>query len=91
MNQLQVILPPDQTEQIATYVHTTIMKAIEEVRNEVGLDKKFLKKGAMARWCGVSHSTFTSWCERGLPVIMLDGVQLYSKDQITNWLEQQAI
>lgn len=89
--QLTVILPEELNEQLKAQVHTTIMKAIEEARHDVGLDKQFLKKGAAIKWCGVSHTTFTTWVERGMPSILLDGVQLYSKDQMSEWLKAQAI
>lgn len=91
MSQLTVILPDELNEQLKAQVHTTIMKAIEEARYDAGIDKRFLKKGDATRWVGVSPKTFNTWVERGLPAILIDGVQLFSKDQISEWLKQQAI
>ncbi|WP_050571797.1 helix-turn-helix domain-containing protein [Bacillus cereus] len=89
--QLQVILSDELNEQLKAEVHSTIMQAVESAKREAGFDKRFLKKVEMAKWCGVSYKTFNEWCNRGLPTILLDGVTLYSKDQVSNWLEEQSI
>lgn len=91
MSQLTVILPEEQTEQIMLQVHNIINKAIEDARNAAGLDKPFLKQTHMIQYLGISYKTFKLWKARGLPVIMLDGVELYSKDQVKAWLESQSL
>ncbi|PEN96243.1 hypothetical protein CN553_14825 [Bacillus cereus] len=88
---LKVILPDELNEQLKAEIHSIILQAVESAKCEAGLDKRFLKKVEMAKWCGVSYKTFNEWCNRGLPTILIDGVILYSKEQVSRWLEEQSI
>lgn len=88
MNNLKVMLSDEQGKALKQYIFQLTQESIEEARRSAGLDKPFLKQKYMAEWLGVSVNTLKSWQAQGLPSILLDGIVLYSKDEVSKWVLQ---
>lgn len=88
MNNLQVMLNEEQSNSLKQYIFQITQESIEEARRAAGMDKPFLKQKYMAEWLGISVNTLKAWVAQGLPTITLDGVVMYSKDEVTKWVLQ---
>lgn len=86
MNGLQVMLTDEQAASLRIYIFETAKEAISEAKEVAGLDKVFLKKGEMAKWLGISYNTLSKLEREGLPSIKIDGLQLYSKEEVKAYL-----
>ena len=76
----------DQTGSLKKYIYSLLMNVINEVRRHAGIDKPFLKQKHMAVWLDVSVVTLIKWERNGLPTIHIEGVKLYSKDEVSKWV-----
>jgi len=88
MSSIQVSLSDEQTESLKDYIFTITKESIEQAQNNAKLDKKFLKQKYAAEWLGISVNKLKDLEKQGLPTIIIDGLKLYSKDDISNWILQ---
>ena len=42
----------------------------------------------LTRWLDVSTTTIVKWQREGMPHIVIDGVTLYNKHKVTEWLQK---
>ncbi|WP_081313986.1 hypothetical protein [Brochothrix thermosphacta] len=83
---MEVMLNEEQTAHLKQYIYTVATSGIEEARRHTGLDKPFLKQKQMAVWLDVSVVTLNKWERNGLPTIHIEGIKLYSKDEVSKWV-----
>ena len=83
---MEVLLNEAQASELKQYVFNIASEGIAEARKAANLDQPFLKQKYAAQWVGVSVNTFKNWEAQGMPCIIIDGVTLYSKKEISNWL-----
>lgn len=88
MNSMEVMLNEVQTAELKKYIFELTRESIELAQKNAGLDKPFLKQKFMAEFLGISVNTLKDWQKQGLPAIVLDGVILYSKEEVTKWILQ---
>lgn len=87
MNNIQVMLSEEQTESLKMFVFDLTKEAISEAKHMAGMDKPFLKQGEMAKWLGISVNTLKKLeVQEGLPSVTIDGLKLYSKEEVTKFL-----
>lgn len=89
MNNIQVMLSEEQSAELKKYIFQITMESIEQAQRNAGLDKPFLKQKYMAEYLGISVNTLKDWQRKGLPTIVVDGVVMYSKEEVSKWLLQQ--
>ncbi|MCV3315837.1 hypothetical protein NVV78_07770 [Pediococcus ethanolidurans] len=85
--ELQVTLPPEYDEHLKQEVMSTITEAVNEVRQQTGIDSPWLSsKQATAKWLGVSVETLNALILQGMPIHQQTGKNFFSKAEITQYL-----
>lgn len=83
---MEVLLNADQAGELKQYIFNITSEGIAEARKAANLDQPFLKQKYAAQWIGISVNTLKKWEAQGMPVIIMDGLTLYSKKEINEWL-----
>lgn len=86
MSNVQVLLSEEQSTELKKYIFELTRESIEQAQKNAGLDKPFLKQKYMAEWLGISRNTLMKLEIEGLPSITLDGLKLYSKEEVSKWI-----
>lgn len=87
--QMQVILPDKQVQQIQLLLAELIKKEIENRLNNSNLDSPFLNKQQTCHYLGISNNTLDSWIKKGLPYIRVGKTIRFDKAEINRWLQNQ--
>mgnify|MGYP000539763981 FL=1 len=87
--QMQVILPDEQVQQIQLLLAELIKKEIENRLNNSNLDSPFLNKQQACHYLGISNNTLDSWIKKGLPHIKVGKTIRFDKAEINRWLQNQ--
>lgn len=88
---ITVMLDKQQTNQLKNYVFEMIKEAIDQARIDTGLERPFLKGKEMAKYLNVSYTTFLKFKRMGLPVILLEKMELFSKEECKKWILSHQI
>lgn len=88
MKNIQVTLSDEQSASLKQYIFSLTKDSIEEAKRVAGLDKPFLKQKEMAQHIGISVNTLKKMETMGLPSITIDGLKLYSKEEVAKFLLQ---
>lgn len=83
---LEVTLTQQADTELRKQIYIIMTEAIETARRDSGLDKPFLKKGATAKWLEVDPKTITKMVAEGLPCHYTAGVQLFSKQEVKQFI-----
>lgn len=70
--------------QFVTLVEDAINLALENNKN----NSPYIRLRALSEYLQVSKSTLLKWQKMGMPSIVIDGVVLFSKNEVTQWLKQ---
>lgn len=81
---ITVMLDDNDSKSLRETVYSIITNEIDRARRDASLDKQYLRRREGAEFAGVSPSTFDSWY---LPSHKIQGVVLYSKKDITEFIE----
>mgnify|MGYP001669198017 FL=1 len=87
--QMQVILPDEQVQQIQLLLAELIKKEIENRLNNSNFESPFLNKQQACHYLGISNNTLDSWIQRGLPAIKIGKTIRFNKEAINSWLYSQ--
>lgn len=88
---LSVMLSKEQTKDLQNYVVEIAKEGIDLARRESRLERPFLKGKQMAEYLGISYGTFLKFKKLGLPVILIDTLELYSKEECKKWVLDHQI
>ncbi|EMJ7923649.1 TPA: hypothetical protein ACGVYF_001342 [Enterococcus faecium] len=88
---ITVMLDKQQTNQLKNYVFEMTKEAIDQARIDAGLERPFLKGKEMAKYLNVSYTTFLKFKRMGLPVILLEKMELFSKEECKKWILSHQI
>lgn len=88
---ITVMLDKQQTNQLKNYVFEMTKEAIDQARIDIGLERPFLKGKEMAKYLNVSYTTFLKFKKMGLPVILLEKMELFSKEECKRWILSHQI
>jgi len=83
---MEVLLNEGQTAELKRYIFEITRESIELAQKNAGLSKPFLKQVHMADFLGISVNTIKKLESEGMPSIVLDGLKLYSKEEVSKWL-----
>jgi hypothetical protein len=86
MNNIQVMLSDEQSASLKEFIYTITRESIEEAQRVVKSDREFLKQKYAAQWLGVSVNKFKEFEDAGMPTIIIDGMKLYSKKEMSKWI-----
>lgn len=81
---MKISLDDEQIAEIKTMIFSIVQDAIKQA---VTSNKPYLNRKDTAKYFGVSESTVTYWASLGMPVAVINGRKLYSKQSITEWLK----
>lgn len=83
---MEVMLNENQTAELKKYIFELTRESIELAQKNAGLSKPFLKQKYMAEYLGISVNTLKDWGNQGMPSIVIDGIVLYSKEEVSKWI-----
>lgn len=87
--QMKVILPDEQVQQIQLLLAELIEKEIEKKLHHSNLESPFLNKQQACHFLGISNNTLDSWIKKGLPTIKIGKTIRFNKEAINSWLYSQ--
>lgn len=86
MDALQVMLPDEAAESLRQNIYSLITDSVDSARRDAGLEKQWVNQKGAYEYAGVSYKTLKEWIKQGLPVHVIDGVQLLSKSEIDQFI-----
>ncbi|WP_192801484.1 helix-turn-helix domain-containing protein [Streptococcus agalactiae] len=82
-------LPKVTEKKLLARYDDMLQKAIEKVLEDKELYKPIVRMAGLCRWLDVSTTTVVKWQKQGgMPHMVIDGVTLYDKHKVAQWLQQ---
>lgn len=82
-------LPKVTEKKLLARYDDMLQKAIEKALEDKELYKPIVRMAGLCRWLDVSTTTVVKWQKQGgMPHMMIDGVTLYDKHKVAQWLQQ---
>ncbi len=88
MNELTILLSDAQKQGLQETIHQLLKTEIIHFEDELGLNKRYIKKWQLCHYLNLSNNTIDKLIVEGLPRININGVVLYDKVEIDNWLKK---
>lgn len=83
-----VQLPKVTEKKLLARYDTMVQKAIEKALEDKELYKPMVRMAGLCRFLDVSTTTIVKWQKAGMPHMVIDGVTLYDKRKVAQWLQQ---
>ncbi|HEO3605608.1 TPA: DNA-binding protein [Streptococcus agalactiae] len=82
-------LPKVTEKKLLARYDDMLQKAIEKALEDKELYKPIVRIAGLCRWLDVSTTTVVKWQKQGgMPHMVIDGVTLYDKHKVAQWLQQ---
>lgn len=81
-------LPKVTEKKLLARYDTMVQKAIEKALEDKELYKPMVRMAGLCRFLDVSTTTIVKWQKAGIPHMVIDGVTLYDKRKVAQWLQQ---
>ncbi|HEN9940381.1 TPA: helix-turn-helix domain-containing protein [Streptococcus agalactiae] len=82
-------LPKVTEKKLLARYDDMFQKAIEKALEDKELYKPIVRMAGLCRWLDVSTTTVVKWQKQGgMPHMVIDGVTLYDKHKVAQWLQQ---
>ena len=81
-------LPKRKEKELLARYDNMLQKAIEKALEDKELYKPMVRMAGLCRWLDVSTTTVVKWQKEGMPHMVIDGVTLYDKRKVAQWLQQ---
>ncbi|HFU9616431.1 TPA: DNA-binding protein [Streptococcus agalactiae] len=81
-------LPKVTEKKLLACYDTMVQKAIEKALEDKELYKPMVRMAGLCRFLDVSTTTIVKWQKAGMPHMVIDGVTLYDKRKVAQWLQQ---
>lgn len=81
-------LPKVTEKKLLARYDTMVQKAIEKALEDKELYKPRVRMAGLCRFLDVSTTTIVKWQKAGMPHMVIDGVTLYDKRKVAQWLQQ---
>lgn len=82
-------LPKVTEKKLLARYDDMLQKAIEKALEDKELYKPIVRMAGLCRWLDVSTTTVVKWQKQGgMPHMVIDGVTLYNKHKVAQWLQQ---
>lgn len=85
-DQFTINLPKLTEKMLIARYDNMLQKALEKAFEDYELYKPMVRMAGLTRWLDVSTTTVIKWQREGMPHIVIDGVTLYDKHKVTEWL-----
>lgn len=86
-DQFTISLPKATEKMLIARYDNMLQKAVEKAFEDKELYKPMVRMAGLCRWLDVS-TTINKWQREGMPHIVIDGVTLYDKHKVTEWLKK---
>lgn len=80
-------LPKVTEKKLLARYDTMVQKAIEKALEDKELYKPMVRMAGLCRFLDVSTTTIVKWQKAGMPHMVIDGVTLYDKRKVAQWLQ----
>ncbi|EGO8263980.1 helix-turn-helix domain-containing protein [Enterococcus faecalis] len=87
MNELTILLSEQQLLHLQETIHQLLIKEVNQFRVELGLNERYIKKNQLCHYLNLSNNTIDKLIMEGLPKINIQGVVLYDRVEVDNWLK----
>lgn len=81
-------LPKVTEKKLLARYDTMVQKAVEKALEDKELYKPMVRMAGLCRFLDVSTTTIVKWQKAGMPHMVIDGVTLYDKRKVAQWLQQ---
>lgn len=81
-------LPKVTEKKLLARYDTMVQKAIEKALEDKELYKPMVRMAGLCRFLDVTTTTIVKWQKAGMPHMVIDGVTLYDKRKVAQWLQQ---
>ncbi|HGC7720346.1 TPA: DNA-binding protein [Streptococcus agalactiae] len=81
-------LPKVTEKKLLARYDTMVQTAIEKALEDKELYKPMVRMAGLCRFLDVSTTTIVKWQKAGMPHMVIDGVTLYDKRKVAQWLQQ---
>lgn len=82
-------LPKVTEKKLLARYDDMLQKAIEKALEDKEPYKPIVRMAGLCRWLDVSTTTVVKWQKQGgMPHMVIDGVTLYDKHKVAQWLQQ---
>lgn len=81
-------LPKVTEKKLLARYDAMVQKAIEKALEDKELYKPMVRMAGLCRFLDVSTTTIVKWQKAGMPHMVIDGVTLYDKRKVAQWLQQ---
>ncbi|HFZ6487031.1 TPA: DNA-binding protein [Streptococcus agalactiae] len=81
-------LPKVTEKKLLARYDTMVQKAIEKALEDKELYKPMVRMAGLCRFLDVSTTTIVKWQKAGMLHMVIDGVTLYDKRKVAQWLQQ---
>ncbi|HGC9209031.1 TPA: DNA-binding protein [Streptococcus agalactiae] len=81
-------LPKVTEKKLLARYDTMVQKAIEKALEDKELYKPMVRMAGLCCFLDVSTTTIVKWQKAGMPHMVIDGVTLYDKRKVAQWLQQ---
>lgn len=79
-------LSKKREKELLAHYNTKIQDAIEKSFEDKEFYKPMVRMSGLSRWLDVSTTTIAKWQKEGMPYMVIDGVTLYDKHKVAQWL-----
>ena len=87
-DQFTINLPKLTEKMLIAKYDNMLQKALEKAFEDYELYKPIVRMAGLTRWLDVSTTTVIKWQREGMPHIVIDGVTLYDKHKVAEWLKK---
>ena len=87
-DQFTINLPKLTEKMLIAKYDNMLQKALEKAFEDYELYKPMVLMAGLTRWLDVSTTTVIKWQREGMPHIVIDGVTLYDKHKVAEWLKK---
>ena len=87
-DQFTINLPKLTEKMLIAKYDNMLQKALEKAFEDYELYKPMVRMAGLTRWLDVSTTTVHKWQREGMPHIVIDGVTLYDKHKVAEWLKK---
>ncbi len=87
-DQFTINLPKVTEKMLIARYDNMLQKALEKAFEDKELYKPMVRMAGLSRWLDVSTTTIIKWQREGMPHIVIDGVTLYDKHKVAEWLKK---
>ena len=87
-DQFTINLPKLTEKMLIAKYDNMLQKALEKAFEDYELYNTMVRMPGLTRWLDVSTTTVIKWQREGMPHIVIDGVTLYDKHKVAEWLKK---